>query len=685
MKVIPPGDDVCATPDAVLEDPPHDRYCDLVMTGGVASGVVYPWAIVELARAFRFRNIGGTSVGAMAAVLAAAAEYGRRMGHTEAFEVLRRTPAALGEPLPDGRTRMFSLFQPNRHGQRLIRWWGRVFNGRPDGGTDAGVPGVSAGLFGRAAVELVRVYARPCTLGAAVGALIALGLSAWPWPPAPTPAALALLLLAVGVGALLGLLIALGLDIVRGVIGNRYGLCAGGTVEAPDQGEPRPALVEWLHDGIQTSAGLTRDDPPLTFRDLWNAPRKPGAPLGRCGERDPASERAINLQVITTSLTHGRPYRLPMQDQTSRLFFRPQEWEPYFPADVMAALLRVARPYRPVEGSDPDPGPGTDGWRELPGADLPIVVAARLSLSFPILFSAVPLGAIDYEAPKRQRVIRTCLFSDGGISSNFPIHLFDGAVPRWPTFGLWLDRRRPRAYANPQRPEKEAIFFPTFLNEGWGDSWDRFDPASQADTPGPPSTRTGRWIRRVTAPFGQLLGFAKAVGASATDWQDRTTMRLPHMRNRVARLCLHDHEGGLHIAMSRRQILDMAATYGTPAGRQMVDRFASEADHCPSHWSQHRWVRLQVLVASLHDMVSDLRSRVAWEAHSPALREIVEAAVDGKPLLGSRPQRKVDEQHAAALLAVLDSLAQLQRQLAETQPQPFDGRPAPELRLRAPL
>ena len=46
-------------PDPLCEEPPADRFCDLVLNGGVASGVVYPWALVELARHYRFRNIGG--------------------------------------------------------------------------------------------------------------------------------------------------------------------------------------------------------------------------------------------------------------------------------------------------------------------------------------------------------------------------------------------------------------------------------------------------------------------------------------------------------------------------------------------------------------------------------------------------------------------------------------------------
>jgi hypothetical protein len=41
--------------------------CDLVMRGGIASGLVYPRAIAKLAEIYDFRSIGGTSVGAIAA------------------------------------------------------------------------------------------------------------------------------------------------------------------------------------------------------------------------------------------------------------------------------------------------------------------------------------------------------------------------------------------------------------------------------------------------------------------------------------------------------------------------------------------------------------------------------------------------------------------------------------------
>src|SRR5205823_13681287 len=53
------------------------RFCDLVMKGGITSGVVFPKAVARLSHQYRFRDIGGTSAGAIAAGGAAAAEHRR--------------------------------------------------------------------------------------------------------------------------------------------------------------------------------------------------------------------------------------------------------------------------------------------------------------------------------------------------------------------------------------------------------------------------------------------------------------------------------------------------------------------------------------------------------------------------------------------------------------------------------
>jgi Patatin-like phospholipase len=45
--------------------------CDIVMKGGITSGVIYPLAVCQLAKTYRLRSVGGASAGAIAAAAAA--------------------------------------------------------------------------------------------------------------------------------------------------------------------------------------------------------------------------------------------------------------------------------------------------------------------------------------------------------------------------------------------------------------------------------------------------------------------------------------------------------------------------------------------------------------------------------------------------------------------------------------
>ena len=69
-----------------------DKSCDIVLKGGITSGVVYPLALVSLSQKYRFSNIGGTSAGAIAAAAAAAAEYGRPIAGA-GFDRLAKIPS----------------------------------------------------------------------------------------------------------------------------------------------------------------------------------------------------------------------------------------------------------------------------------------------------------------------------------------------------------------------------------------------------------------------------------------------------------------------------------------------------------------------------------------------------------------------------------------------------------------
>lgn len=659
------GEDVVDVPEPLTERPPADRFCDLVLTGGVASGVVYPWAILEIARAFRFKSIGGTSVGAMAAALAAAAEYGRRNGYDDGFEVLRRAPGDLAKPGPRGlRTTMLSLFQPAPAGQRLFD----LFVGAVDiyGETRRSrVP-----RWVRLGWPVLRSYRQPAGWGGLLGLLIAAVCALVPpfsWGSL-LGFVLAIPICVVGAVVWRGLLP----DLVEGLVHNDLGLCRGKTQPGRDP-KTDPGLVEWLDKGIQLAAGLGREDAPLTFRDLWSAPPSPGAPRVAVGDGDDRRLRSINLEMITTNVTHGRPYRLPLQDETDRVYFRREDMERFFPERVVAAMAKAARPYVPASDFDPPAGSGTEGLLELPRGDLPILVAARMSLSFPLLFSAVPLWAVDHEMPRTLRVLKRCWFSDGGLCSNFPIHLFDAAVPRWPTFGLWLGQR------NPFRRNR-FVWLPRTHLQGSRDSWQRFDP----DDPG---TRV-QARERVHKPLGFLAGFLLAAGLTAKDWQDRSAMRLPTARNRVARLALRPGEGELHVGMPRKRILRMARRYGTASGKLFVERYAdAPGERATPAWQEQRWVRLQALLAGLRGWLKGAASAAASQAHSVPMQQAIDDARHGPPLRGGDDgARALSDDEAGQLQALLAGIEALEERFRVNDArQPYQPMPAPELRLRTPV
>ncbi len=241
------------------------RKCDIVMKGGVTSGIVYPLAVARLAREYRFHSIGGTSAGAIAAALTAAAEYRRAHGEF-VFDELAGLPGCLGSPCGSAQgTNLFNLFQP----QKEMR-----------------------GLFRIATALLIKSWPRR---------MMQIGLASWPDLLLGAIPGLLVISLAWNAhavaGSLLGVFVAVAGALVAAVAGAilrcsklrraRFGLCTG--YEPPRTDKPE-ALIEWLNNRINSLAGHPPERP-LTFGDLRRA--------------------GINLQMITTAVTFGRPYTLP--------------------------------------------------------------------------------------------------------------------------------------------------------------------------------------------------------------------------------------------------------------------------------------------------------------------------------------------------------------------------------------
>lgn len=651
-KVFPPENLGDRTMTENTKEPPDYRFCDLVMKGGITSGIVYPKAITRLSHHYHFKNIGGTSAGAIAAAVTAAAEFRRREnGSRQGFDLLDKLPEELQARLPDtGRSRLLSLFQPQRSTRRLFSVLVNSLNRK---GTYRRILAILSGF-------LFAYW--PATL-ASVAAALAVGLFGSGWI---TAALLLVVLLAVAIGVWVYL------DITRNTVSNGFGLCNG----MSEKDVKQEALTPWLHSLIQNAAGLPHDKP-LTFGLLWDAKGIPKA----WKEQAKGTARSIDLQMFSTNLAHGRPYLFPFavaKDEHTRfpdpdrLFFKPEELEPYLPDEVLDWMEKHAGKGK-IDESQKKTDPyllaaEQRGLKEIPEPrNFPVLLAARMSLSFPFLLSAVPMWAIDnYEVPAEEIDFRRCWFSDGGISSNFPIHLFDGLLPLWPTFGINLE---------PKIDDRDDPFYlPQDYSKGYGERWNLFDDKTPS-----------------AARFG---GFLSAILSTMQNWNDNTLSRMPGVRDRIVRLRLNDNEGGLNLDMEQAIIERIVARGEDAAGALISYYLTARTDGAQAKgWDDQRFIRLCTLLKML-----EARSPGILRAMSPGwpyatdFDRLIANAVrpDGNDnsdqALPPGFGEPLTEKQAEALRKAMDALKQLMETLGTSEAQSaFKAIPEPELRVRPPL
>lgn len=584
------------------------RTCDIVMKGGITSGVVYPQAITRLAQRFTFKNIGGTSAGAIAAAIAAAAEYRRQKNSVNAgFDQLGKLPTELGTKTAGGRTTLFQFFQPNPGTERVFR----VFTAA------LGKEGVCAGA---AMLDQIFGHYLLCTLiGAVPGSLLAI-ISGGATPLCTLSGIwLVVSAILIVIGGALGGIIGFIRDAIRSIPANGYGLCSG-VVETGKPGDPLPLSV-WLHRYINETAGLDPNGAPLTFGQLWDFTdeTKAAHPDSTPAELPPRNRR-VNLEMMTTNITHRRPYRLPFRDdeqlrENQNFYFRPEELGRYFPAEVIQWMLDHPRRSKSKDGK-----PSAQrvhllaaGFHPLPDPEnLPVVVATRMSLSFPILLCAVPLHAIDYkrglEAGSKFRLPDPCWFSDGGLCSNFPLHFFDSPLPGRPTFSIDLvdaaedprKKKKKRCSGPVQEPDpKDASLQPRMPQSNGADireTWSYFD--TEAPFPGVPTPAP-------KSDASRLFGFIGALIGTMQNWTDTTQSRLPGYRDRIVTVPLSPIEGGLNLDMPAQRIKNLGDR-GEVAAEELCKHFDVIAPvHEVMNWDNHRWIRLLTLFGALEKTVHD--------------------------------------------------------------------------------
>jgi predicted acylesterase/phospholipase RssA len=615
---------------------------DVVMRGGITSGIIYPGAITAIAKRYRLRSLGGTSAGAIAAAVSAAAEFGRWSGRnptarnpTAFRDIVNPIPSWLGTRTTSGHSALFHLFTPDpetRPAFKLVTDLIGLLN-------SSGPANAKLSRAIRFAVDLLRLQVFW------FGSFLAL-IALFAWTNIPFTAMTLLVLMASSLG--LGVLTSLSLAAYRlwhwlpetaaRLKKNHFGICSTTAAAADvriEAGKPIPSLSAWMHQMIQDAAGLGEDEPPLTFGDLWRASEcKPGqraADLNENfdGEAIRRRPRDIDLVLMTSDLTRGWSARLPFLE--GPLYFRKSELSLVLPESVVASMCTNKVNSLAVRMGNEAPCP-PDLYLLPTPEHLPILFGARLSISFPFLVSAVKLYAVKRYSGAGVEHLEPVWFSDGGITSNFPIHFFDSPLPSRPTFCINLVPHDASLERLPSRDEDATEETadgqtPTMAQQG-----EATPPSFAADNPKRsaslgtntdqedwsfiwmPSDNNVGGVRfndlDGTGGLSALNRFFWAVFDTARVWGDNEQMRLPGYRERIVHVALRDHEGGLNLDMFEATIADLARR-GTLAGELIAARFDPFALVDPQTGSpldatigftNHRWIRFRTFMASLENL-----------------------------------------------------------------------------------
>lgn len=548
--------------------------CDLVMKGGITSGVVYPAAIVELSRDHRFHNIGGASAGAIAAVAAAAAEYGRQTGGG-GFDALATIPQELADvDRRSGQTMLQRLFVPQPETKEYfdLFWEQRAMK---DARAITRLRGVLPSVLRHSPKVPKSAAAQAVSFGLPVGAAVWFAVA----PAAGTIGVLALAGL-VGGATYLGSRSVTGAlnmakDAQQQVADNLHGLCNGATVG--DQ----IGLTDWLHDRIEALAGTVRPDPdggpssrPLTYGDL--------------------EQNEIGLVTLTTNVSQNSSESFPFADETWA--FHPDVVAKLFPDAVSSYLVERGR--RATEQSSKRAQLEQQGLLKLPPAEeLPVVMGARISLSFPVVLSAVPLWKLVPVERDGDWVTeyQEVWLSDGGICSNMPVHLFDSPLPSRPTYGINLGSGATETLDDPS-----------------GDD----SPMALAHRNVWRPIRTGSGMSTPIAEINKTTEFLGEVLTTMQNWSDNSMTKALGVRDRICTIRLGEGEGGMNLDMSADKITGLGPR-GSAAGENLgwmvrgdipehVDTGVDD-DEAVTQWTRHRWTRLRSAALGVGRYATDVK------------------------------------------------------------------------------
>ena len=495
------------------------KSCDLVMKGGLTSGIVYSTAIPQLASQYRLKNIGGTSAGAIGAIIASSAEYRRQKDGTPQGFI---ETEALSEELANN---LSAIFQPS-HGLKSL--YNALFNG------------IGKSTFAKIKSFIFAFW----FLTLPIMPLVAYGIFKLLEPHfldgmifCNIVIYAAFFIPVLAITWALSLLAWILIVNIKALRNNHYGLCTGKT-----QNDKGPlAFSDWLAEKINTVAGLPAGTghKPLCVKDL--------------------RKFDIHPATITTDLSTGRPYQLPLL--SSAHYFQADEFRKLFPDWIMDYLIEKGESYgrKPIHKK-------LGLYKLAYDENMPVLMLVRLSLSFPLLISAVPLYRRDYtESGEDKGHYEKCIFSDGGISSNFPIHFFDSLLPRRPTFGISLNSSK--GASTKYKANDRVKFMPPLVSE---------------QTP----------VNKITG----LMSFFSKIFGTAANWQDTLQSQLKGYADRIVEIKLDsEKEGGLNLNMPPDTIRDLQ-WLGQQAGKAFLNDFDEDT---------HRYYRAITSIPHIEALLLD--------------------------------------------------------------------------------
>ena len=243
-----------------------------------------------------------------------------------------------------------------------------------------------------------------------------------------------------------------------------------------------------------------------------------------------------------------------------------------------------------------------------------------MSLSVPILITAVPLYSVNYALqanrdardaadawlganPNRPaadgaaevvptRTFDVNWFSDGGICANLPVHFFDAPLPTRPTFAVDLAGFPPDRVKSAN--ESENCYLPILNQAGLLRAW---------------TTLPTSGIKALGSFIGQIVDTARG-------WVDAAQLVMPGYRDRVVTIYHDKEEGGMNLAMPE-PIVTGLANRGEAAAGLLVQKFAGTLPGHPQGWGwdNQRWIRFRTATAGLKTWLTKFQDH--YNADSP--------------------------------------------------------------------